>query len=128
MNIAAGDTFINSDRRDIGIPAHLWIILNDPVPQGGDVLIVNVTSSDAWDTTCILEPGVHAFVHKRSYVNYPEARLTTNAAVEQLISAGLAHFHDRVTPEVLARIREGAARSPMLKKKHLEFLQNHGAL
>ncbi len=54
---------------------HLFVLLTDPIEapdfNGKQVLLVNIASvpkSLPYDSTCILQPGVHRFIKHESYV------------------------------------------------------------
>jgi len=105
----AGDTFRLVDDT---LDEHLWVVLSDPGACHDDVVIVNLTTYDKRkDCTCILEPGDHCFIRHRTIANYRDARAVRRSHLEQLVESAQLIPQDPLKPEVLSRIREGAAGS-----------------
>jgi hypothetical protein len=66
----AEDTFQRADG-NVDKFVHLWIIISDPEQDSDQVLIVSLTEyHPKKDTACILGPGDHAFIYKRTCVAY----------------------------------------------------------
>ena len=123
-----GDTLINAERRELGIPRHLWIVLSAPERNPDRVLIVNITSNPDWDASCEIHPGEHVFIDRVSYVNFPAARITSVSQLRAGLNGGVLHFHEPVSADLLARIRAGAARSPYLSKECYLLLEEQGLI
>jgi hypothetical protein len=118
----AGDTFLLSQVDD-----HLWVVLSDPDRDADRVLVVSVTTwRDGKDPACMVERGEHPFVTHRSCLAYVEARVLSRDNFFTFKDGGLLKSHQRVSPELLARMREGAARSGNLKPALLEILRQQG--
>lgn len=119
----AGDTF-----QLVGVAdQHLWIVISDPMAFAQIVLFVNVTSFDQFvDQTVILDAGDHPFIQHRSCVNYPRARVATDAQLEALKAGGRLQLREPVTAAVLTRIRLGACESRYIKMDHLQILKDQG--
>jgi len=115
----SGDTF-----QLVGVAdQHLWVVISDPQRFPEVVLFVNFTSLDKYaDQTVILDPGVHSFVKHRTCVNYPRARVATLDQLKELEQANRLRKTSPVTPELLAKIRDGASRSIRLRTEHLQIL------
>jgi hypothetical protein len=61
-----GDTYLH--RRD-DTDKHLWIVLSEPSLNPAKVVVVNRTSLESYkEQFCIIEPGEHDYVSKRSCV------------------------------------------------------------
>jgi hypothetical protein len=105
----AGDVFQLDGVADI----HTWVVISDPAVDASRILIVNFTSYDRFeDQACILDMGDHPFIRHRTCVNYPRANAkSSNAQLDELRSRGRLLMLDPVTPELLQRMREGAAAS-----------------
>lgn len=121
----AGDTF-----RFTGPTAdkHPWIVISDPQACPGQVLLVNMTEwrSDK-EQTCILNPAdCPGIVEKNSCIYYAGSRVHSDLHLEHLIATGKAVLTGKLPPDVLARIREGAARSKFLKLSHGQLLIEQG--
>ena len=55
---------------------HLFVVLTDPCPTAGDVLMVNVsTIRHGHDPACKLFAGDHPFIRRDSFVEYVRARI-----------------------------------------------------
>jgi hypothetical protein len=114
----AGDSFRFVGMRD----THLWIILSDPEIDPERILIVNLTTwKDYHDQACVLDGGEHPFVHHRTCVNYPEARLSSLPQLFALQENGLLEPNERLSPELLRHIRNCAGDSK-IANEHYELL------
>lgn len=129
MELRAGDTFINADRPDIGRPAHLWIVLSDPEKNAEQILIVNLSSlghPDRDDDTCVVNVGEHPFVSHPSFVFYAKANAPGISELGEAFRVNMLRFRESVEPELLARIRRGAMKTPHLRRKYKKLLQDQG--
>lgn len=99
----AGDTF------RYGRTTHLWVVVSDPNLDPLRVVIINMTTDRGIDRSCILNPGDHPFVAHSTCMLYSMARIVTNAELEQHVSSNAVKLQERVSAEVLERIRQGAA-------------------
>jgi hypothetical protein len=123
--VRAGDTFLFVREE----PRHLWTIISDPELDPERVLIVNFTSWQAYhDQSCVLEGGVHPFVHHRTCVNYRQARVTTVSALEALQQDGLLEPHEHLSPELLRRIRNCAGDSRVMPLECFSILDDQDLL
>lgn len=104
---------------------HLYIVLNDPRPfenRGNNLWVVLVNLSSVregvpHDATCVLEPGEHPFVSRRSFVFYRNARIEQESHVLQLTQNGLFKPHDPMSAGVLQKIKAGLYESPHTKRE-----------
>lgn len=129
MSLDSGDTFFTPERRDIGVPRHLWIIVSDTSGDSENVLIVNVTS---WkdggfnDDSCTLDVGDHPSIHHKSFICYELAKVTSLRDLDRGFSdLGLSEG-EPVSGEVLTKIRAGANASPHLRNGYKKLLQRQG--
>jgi hypothetical protein len=75
--LSVGDSFFTPDRRDIGIPRHLWVILSEP-NVAGQVVIANFSSDPAAnDPKDIIDGRAHPSLSQGSHVRCDWARLTS---------------------------------------------------
>ena len=91
-----------------GRQKHLWVVVSDPALDRKHVVIANMTS-DGLDQSCVLDVGDHVFIEHPTVMRYDRARIESDAALERLVASGSIILQDPVSPEVLKRIREGAA-------------------
>jgi len=122
---AAGDTFRSADPT---FETHLWVVASDPAAYPNDaILIVSFTT---WrpdkDDACLIEPGEHPAVMHRTCVSYRRARLVGRPTLEAAFRAGHLRPDQPVAKPLLARIRQGAARSPFTPLQHLQLLRDQG--
>jgi len=104
---------------------HLYIVLNDPQPfenygRHACVVLVNLSSlreGVPHDATCVLEPGEHAFVTRKSFVFYRNARIEQENHVLQLVRQGVFKPHEPMPTAVLRRIKAGLFASPHTKRE-----------
>jgi len=123
----AGDTFRFADR---ALEKHLWIVISDPVLDVADrVVIVRLTTyREGRECTCILQPGDHPFITHATVVDYGWALDISNAGLESFVGDGKAFLQDPVRPEVLGRIRQGAAKSEFISEGCQEILIKQGLI
>jgi hypothetical protein len=119
----AGDTFLLQLADE-----HLWVVISDPSLNPQRVLVVNFTTWRQYhDQACILDRGDHPFVRHRTCVNYPSARVATDADLEEVRAAGLLHLHDPLSDSLLQRIR-AAVRASRMKLEHVQVLVDQGLI
>ena len=124
----AGDTFLIPEP-GTSLDSHLWIVLSDPSVDADKVLIVNLTSfRDDKDQSCILLPGDHPFVTKKTCVNYGGIKVVAAADLERLLTAGHMKAHEPFGADVLERIRQSAAKSSHIKYAHRLILIDQGVV
>ena len=118
----AGDTF------RYGRHSHLWIVVSDPQADRGKVVIVNMTTDDDVDPSCILNVGDHPFVRHRTRIRYDMARIVTDADLERHISSNTIRLHERASPAIVERIRQGAVSSPYVPFGCKQILIDQGLI
>ena len=120
-----GKTFTNLATGSI--PSHLWIVLSSSSLNSGKIVIVNITSQDIGDYSCVLNVGDHPFIHHPSYVYYAGARLVDSRQV--IAQTGRLFFdHADMSLSILNRIRAGAYRSDNFEDGYLEILLNQNLI
>jgi hypothetical protein len=106
---------------------HAWTIISDPVNHPSRLLIVNFTTWDPRvDQACVLQAGVHPFIVARTCVNYPRARIVTDAVLEQLRAAGRLRMHPSLSEPLLREIRESAMFSTKITLEAADILTEQG--
>jgi hypothetical protein len=107
--------------------SHLWILISDP-SQGDECVIVNFTS---WrqdkDQACIVEPGEHPYVQKRTCVNYKDAKRLKTSDLERLIASRHLKCSDPVPAKLLQKIRDAIPESRM-NGKCVQLLEAQGVI
>lgn len=125
MALRAGTVFQPADRDR---ESHLWVVLSDSEEHPyAPVLIVNFTSwrSDK-DDACILHRSDHPRIRRKTCANYRYSKLAPIEKLEEAMARGLLIQRQPVSPEVLARLREGAARSRLIPLANLQLLKDQG--
>ena len=103
-----GDCFVI-----VGKLAHLWIVLSDPEKDDERVLLVNVTTLEAYkDQTCKLTCGSHPFITHDSCVNFGAAKLVSLATLINLEAQGKLRWHEPLSEKTYRYIFEMAILSP----------------
>jgi hypothetical protein len=106
---------------------HRWVVISDPAIDPINVLVVNITSYDPLeDQSCILETSDHSSLTMRSLVNYPRARVLSDADLESFVEEGLVRLLDPLEADVLERIRLCAMDSTRIRLDHADILINQG--
>jgi hypothetical protein len=123
--LKAGDAF-----QLVGVAdKHLWIVISDPAADPSRVLFVNFTTyGPLEDQTVILGPTDHSFIQHKTCVAYSRCREANGADLEKLRQSGRLQLYDPVSPELLQRLRQGAADSPRAKIGHVQLLRDQGLI
>jgi len=121
-----GDTFLLANA---SINNHLFIIISDPAMDAERIVVANFTSWRAdKDQSCIVEPGEHSFVTRRSCVHYAEDKLIALKQYAQLLGVAAIVPQDPVTRKLLDRILDGAAISPFIPLGNRQILVDQGLI
>jgi hypothetical protein len=122
----AGDTFRPADP---SVDIHLWVIISDPELDPSRVLIVSLTTfRPKKESVCLLDIGDHSFIRHKTCVAYNLANAPPLAQLEMARDRGDLIPDIAVSPDVLHRIREGAARSTKLAIEFGDLLDSQGLL
>jgi hypothetical protein len=93
------------------------------------VVIVRLTTyRQGRDCTCILQPTDHPFITHATVVDYGLALDISNAGLEGFVGDGRAFLREPVSPEVLGRIRQGAAESEFMIEGCKQILIKQGLI
>jgi len=122
----AGDTFVFHDGSD----NHLWVVISNPeLDVTAFVVIVNLTTYKVGkDSACILNPEDHPFIKHETCVQYADARAVSNVILDRLADTVTIVLQGPVTPEVLDRIRRGAAESRFIPEGCRKVLVEQGLI
>ena len=101
----AGDTII-IPLPDTSYDSHLWIVISDP-SRGDECMIVNFTSSPDKDQACVVVPGEHPYVTKRTCVNFKDAKKCKTGDLDRLDRIPKPEKLRPLSAELLAKIRIG---------------------
>ena len=116
----AGECYLFED----GGGYHLHIFLTDYLGDPPQAIIVNITS---WrknsDETCIIQPGEHPFIRKKSVVLYGKASIIKESNVEYIKRQGKQQ--ETISNELLYRMHAGLCKSKRTSKIVKEFYQKH---
>jgi hypothetical protein len=125
VKLAEGDTFLAASRT--GDTKHLWLIITDPRLNGGQVIIVNLTTQKKdSETTCVISPGEHPFVKHSTVVNYQDAcECPVNSIEGALGKLTSTHIEARepLSAEILKRVKLGALASPAIKRRYKAIIK-----
>ncbi|MCX8017631.1 MAG: hypothetical protein N2690_07025 [Rhodocyclaceae bacterium] len=76
------------------------------------VSISSIKPGLPFDETCVLEPGEHPFIARRSFVLYRLARIEPADKLLRGVKAGVLTPHEPMAQQPFERIAEGWMRSP----------------
>ena len=108
--VRAGRTFIYETKNN-PFP-HLWMVLTDPDPQTGKVILVSMTTSrDHTDKTVLINVGDHEFVVHETNVDYGGATFGVSSKLERALGSGVATLKADLSKELLQRVRAGVLAS-----------------
>lgn len=102
--LSCGDTFYAGDSEDD--EPHLNIVITSP--EEGEVITVPVTTKRRYSETLVqLAIGDHPFIKWQSVISYSYATIRTVEEIEAAVNCGKAKLMDRVTDQLLKRVRMG---------------------
>ncbi len=108
--------------------SHFWIILSDPKKDPARVLIVNLTSWEAWkDQACTFAVGDHPYVQHKTCVNYRDAKVVALEKLYQLKDSGKLKMGEPLSPGLLQKVREAVADS-LLALEYADLLCSQGLI
>jgi len=115
--VTLGETFINLDYG----PEHLWVVCSNHTAENA-VVIFNFTGyRDGCDEACIILPGEHAFVTKKTHVAYSRGQLLPLRLLTVMKAKDAYRSHQSCTETLLRRIMQGALDSEQTPQ-HLQAL------
>ena len=79
------------------------------------------------DQACIVERGDHPFISQKTCVEYRGAKTASAPELQTLLDGGQISSHSPVSPELLARIRDGVPNSRM-RNEHVLILISQGVV
>lgn len=90
------------------LEGHLWVVVSLPGADGS-VAMVNFTSyREPCDESCILQPGDHSFIKRKTIVQYGWGTMVSPAMQKKVQEQ--PQYED-VSGSVLDRIQQGALKS-----------------
>lgn len=103
---------------------HIWIVATTPVGADGNALILNVTTLQpgTQDRSCILKKGDHPSIIDDSVINYGESGRPQVPALASMQENPNIRTFPAISEDVLARIHDGALKSPHLEPKFLKMV------
>jgi len=105
--MTAGETLFL--RATISTDGHVWIVVCCDPNQGA--LLANMTSDLSFEPLCVLDPGDHPFVTKKTVVAYEHAKYIPPSLISPLESKGIDRKLDDLTPAILRRVQDGVLQS-----------------
>ena len=108
---------------------HLWIVCSDPAQCSENILLLK---SNTWKNKpgvfghCLLRPGDHEFINRKSYINYNDERLHSLSTLKRKDKEGRFTPKEDVSVKILKRIHKGARQSPFLSYEATELLKDQG--
>jgi hypothetical protein len=97
---------------------HLHVVCTDPCSNGNQLIVCICTwTSDLCDDACILQPGEHRFLTRKSYVLYRKSRIESAAALDNGIAIGLFRSEPQMNAQSFLRIKNGICRSKQTPRK-----------
>ena len=102
---------------------HLCIVVSTALDESQKkvlrcVYLTTVRNTGYEDLTCIFRPGDHPFLRHESYVDYSQILIVYEEFLLEKLSIQFGCTKDPITPKQLQKIKEGALRSPAIRKKN----------
>jgi hypothetical protein len=122
QGVSAGDTFLLSHPYN-----HLYVVCSDPTLDAEHVVLVNFTTFEQEEESCcIVNPGEHPFITRKSCIRYKDARIAATVALRKLLDLGQMNRREPVSGDLLTRIRNGASESDFLPEgcRHIPEAQS----
>lgn len=105
---------------------HLYVVISHCEEVTEKVLLVNFTTykpNVGQEELCIIEPGEHPFVVRTTVVNYSDALEPITNDIHTAAATSVIRQMEKITPELLTRIQEGAKASKALPKKFRKYFE-----
>ena len=110
---------------------HLWVVISNPAPDDGSVIIVNFTSwhehienDKTCDETCIMEVGDHPSITHRTVIYYAKIRDVAAAHQEVMLkNPQMAPAGAPVSNALLRRIQDGALASDFVSERRQKAIK-----
>ena len=106
---------------------HLFVILTDPFPHPDNPsqdthynLIVNISTAKEnkkYDTTCVIHPGEHSFITRKSFVYYKFAKDYETQNIIDGLKSGTYEKYSDLRDELFERIKNGLLSSRNTKRR-----------
>ncbi|MCW7551076.1 hypothetical protein NX722_28320 [Endozoicomonas gorgoniicola] len=103
---------------------HLFILLTDPVTHEKLVLIVSLSSVKKgipYDNSCVLYPGDHSFISKKSFVDYSRIQIVPADKIVNGVKKGVFQPFETLHTDLFARVCHGLQISERTKPRFLNF-------
>lgn len=107
---------------------HLFVVLTHGLGEREEVLLVSLSSwNDAipCDASCIVQPGEHPFVKRRSFARYDLPRRVPKASLLLAVEQGVFVPREPVSDVLYQRICKGLLASPLAAPATKSFLLWH---
>ncbi len=107
-----------------GINDHLQVIISNPDEFPDEVICFNLTTwkGDHCDSACIVEPGEHTWVRRKSFVYYENPLLLNAEAMATLETSNLVEKYPAVSEELFVRMLNGAQESTRLPVEYEDLM------
>lgn len=104
--------------------AHVWVVISNPAPNDGKVLVVSWTTLREYsaDHACYLEPGDHPAITWKSTIAYTRARVWDPEKIVSAVEGKALRRLDDLKPQTLQKIRNGALASHELRSEWKRML------
>lgn len=126
MTLKEGCTFLY---RYSGSDLHLFIVITGTVSINKTIMYT-CTMISSWkqgsplcDPACIIEAGEHPFITHKSYIAYKETVQFTEEQLNKKFLNGECIPRDSLSPELLKRVKDSAAKSRKIAPFMLDFFK-----
>lgn len=110
---------------------HLFVIITAPTKSCDNILLVNFTSiyeGAHYDPACVVEPGEHSFITKKSYVLYNKAMIRSAKEIERKITEKKIFVHrESVSKDLFIKIVAGILTSKEIPTEIIDFYNSRVA-
>jgi len=105
---------------------HLWIVLSDPIQDSEQVVIVSLTTWQAYrDDSCILNVGDHPSIKHKTSVYYEKPRFISLDKLRKAKEIGALDPQQSLDKAVLKSMIDGAILSERIPIKHRQIILEH---
>jgi hypothetical protein len=103
---------------------HLHVVLTDPTSEG-EVITVSICTRHRWSEKLVeLEVDDHPFITRPSFASYRHARIRKCEAILKAQEAGAARPKDRVSEQLLGRLRSALPESEFVANEVRAFFKD----
>jgi len=109
-----GLSFFTPEKREIGVPRHLWIVLSNPNTDGHVVIANLSTNPSTQSETLLVTPEEHDKISQDSYLRFDQVRIKNSHDIEMLLRKGTLQKTTDTSPALIKKLQEAIIASSIV--------------